>query len=195
MSATQASPQPLPQGFLKALDDELAAELAESERQWTEKIAALVLSRRDEAAEIYHQAMISHQAALRQADEEFERTLRSIDARGAAKVASIRAARVQETVRKELDRIRGLKSYPDVLSGLIAESSLVVDRINHFEAPEPEASILARLTGAPVRPAPFDCWGGFLCVDEGGTILDCTFRTRWERLQASGLPEKALPAV
>lgn len=178
------SPSGLPEDFLVALEAEYTAEADRLEKLYNQRIGELILSRRNDATSLFLQAEAEYSRALRNAENELERSLRTIDNDGAHQMTQIRMQRLEKEVYELLQGQRKGDQYPPVVVELAKSAQEAAGTVQKFCAPEPEASILRKVfPDVEICLTPENHWGGFILIGKGGTVLDSTFRTRWQALQ------------
>ncbi len=173
----------LSRGFLDAMEKDFQAELDELEAASRGRISELIGRARNETTEAVERRREDFRREAERLAVRRSRALRALNGARQKKFEELRLARLEESVCRELEIFRRSEGYGEFLAGM-AEQCRRAGFCGRgiIEAEEPEAALLeSRFEGCTVVKKTLGGWGGFVLIEEGGALFDCTFRTRWRQ--------------
>ncbi len=170
--------------FSEVLEERFQAKLRQSEADFEDQAMALIVQRRTEAEQRVAQLEQTYQRKRQELQGIHQRTLREIDSEGRRRLVDFRFSRMEEALREALAEFRQGPDYGDYLIKLVDGTRALLGGIIGFRCEGLEARLLRpRYPDLILEERLLDRWGGVLVLGEGGAIVDCTFRTCWEKFR------------
>lgn len=171
-----------PQSFLDVFEAEFQSQAKEMEARFSERISDLIARRRSETEAEMDRLTQEQKKLMQTLQTQRERSLRAVVNAGEKSVESIRLKRLERLLEARLTDFRHSVRYPQYLAGLARQfAPYVRGGTVEFLAERIELDILASaFPDSKLTEKALGRWGGFILRSEGGSLLDCTFRTRWE---------------
>ena len=172
-----------PRSFHDALGAELKAEFDGMEADFSERVSALISQRRSETELEADRLVQEQKKILASLSAQRERTLRAANSAGRKILVNCRLKRLEESLKAYLLAYRESEHYAQYLVRMMKQCAADGFRGNvEVQAERLELDGLGPVfRDARMTEKNLGRWGGFILLEEGGSLLDCTFQTRWEQ--------------
>jgi len=171
----------LPPAFLHAMEAELAARHEAMREAADSRIGELIAACRDEAAVAVEKRTAACEEALERLSMRRRRLMRALESSVQKELEAQHLRRLERELRQKVELFRNSEGYGAFLTRMAEQCRRVgFSGAGTFRAARREAGLL-RAAGFSVEEKDPGRWGGFILIEEGGALFDCTFRTRWEQ--------------
>lgn len=165
------------------MEADLQDHLVRMENDFREGIAELIDRTRDDITE----KAIVHDREVQQAEERLitarSRRIRALENENRQKLRQLRLDRLESGIREELERFRCSEDYLLFLNEMLYQcQSGGYSGRGRIVAETHEAECLRAMgVETDITEEELGRWGGFILIDEGGALFDCTLKTRWDQ--------------
>lgn len=167
--------------FLRAMEAELEAQHEALRASSESRIGKIITSYRDEAATIVKKRVTACEEELERLNMRRRRLMRALESALQKEIETQHLQRLEQGLQRKLETFRAGKEYGAFLAKMVERCRCAgFSGAGTFQAAEPEAGLL-RAAGFDVEEKDPGRWGGFILIEEGGALFDCTFQTRWEQ--------------
>lgn len=171
----------LPPAFLRAMEAELAARHEAMRESADGRVGEMIAACRDEAAAAVKKRAAACEEALERLSMRRRRLLRALENTVQKELEAQHLRRLERELRQRVELFRSSESYGAFLTRMVEYCRRAgFSDTGTFQAADREAGLL-RAAGFCVEEKDPGRWGGFILIEEGGALFDCTFQTRWEQ--------------
>lgn len=171
----------LPPAFLRAMEAELAAQHEAMRASADSRMGGLIAACRDEAAAAVKERTAACEEALERLSMRRRRLVRALESSVQKELEAQHLRRLERELRRRIELFRSSESYGAFLARMAEQCRRAgFSGAGTFRAGPREVGLL-RVAGFNVEEKDPGRWGGFILIEEGGALFDCTFQTRWEQ--------------